>query len=945
MIVRKIFSLLSLVLSCAAMGQTITPEIEKRALELVAQMTLEEKLAYIGGYNGFFIRPIPRLGIPEIRMADGPQGVRNDTHSTMYPCGIAAAATWNRELARTYGHSLGQDARARGVHIMLGPGVNIYRSPLCGRNYEYYGEDPFLTSETAVAYIEGMQAAGVMATIKHFCGNNQEWNRHNVSSDIDERTLHEIYLPAFRKAVQKARVGAVMSSYNPVNSIHTTESRELIIDVLREKWNFKGIYMSDWTATYSTVGAANNGLDLEMSWGQFMNPDKLRTALATGTVTEETIDEKCRKILEAKQKYVLPNVYPAETPGLWSRLNSPTDIALKQQLYQAAITLIKNTDSLLPLKRLDTLRIASLNFGARAVNNFQTTLERYTQVTHFVANKKLSDEELRNLQKKLQPFNCIIIYNNLSTNSAQKNFGYSPVLDTLIRQQTGKRIILCHPGIPYGLASYASLPTDALLLSYENHLYAQQYAAQAIFGGIAMTARLPVCVNPDYPAGTGIQTPKTRLSYTSPEMCRLDSEKLAKIDSICQLAVQAHATPGCQVLIAKDGNIFYNKAFGHHTYKQTTPNKTSDIYDLASVTKITATLPAIIKLYDSRKINLAAPLSDYYPPLKETDKKDITVQEVLCHNAGLKTFLPLFTDAIDPKSLPGPLFTSKRTAHNTTRLKDRLYVNLNYRFKDSTVSNSPKPGYKYMEPGLYMFPAYQDTIRSCILHSPLNPKKEYAYSDLGFILLKFAVEHVTEKSLDQYCQEEFYRKLGMHHTDFLAHKRLNKNNLVPSCVDKLYRKTELKGYVHDPVAALLGGIAGHAGLFSTAEDLAKMMQLYLNGGTYGGEYYFSPETMATFSCKNNLFPKNRRGLGFDKPEPDQTKINPVSKCLPLTSFGHTGFTGIMAWCDPDNKLLYLFLSNRTYPDEFNTKLSEMNIRTQIQDIIYQALEESKIRYN
>lgn len=336
------------------------------------------------------------------------------------------------------------------------------------------------------------------------------------------------------------------------------------------------------------------------------------------------------------------------------------------------------------------------------------------------------------MQKKLQPFNCIIIYNNLSTNSAQKDFGYSPVLDTLIRQQTGKRIILCHPGIPYGLASYASLPTDALLLSYENHLYAQQYAAQAIFGGIAMTARLPVCVNPDYPAGTGIQTPKTRLSYTSPEMCRLDSEKLAKIDSICQLAVQAHATPGCQVLIAKDGNIFYNKAFGHHTYKQTTPNKTSDIYDLASVTKITATLPAIIKLYDSRKINLAAPLSDYYPPLKETDKKDITVQEVLCHNAGLKTFLPLFTDAIDPKSLPGPLFTSKRTAHNTTRLKDRLYVNLNYRFKDSTVSNSPKPGYKYMEPGLYMFPAYQDTIRSCILHSPLNPKKEYAYSDLGF---------------------------------------------------------------------------------------------------------------------------------------------------------------------------------------------------------------------
>ena len=348
MIVRKIFSLLTLVLSCAAMGQTITPEIEKRAVELVAQMTLEEKLAYIGGYNGFFIRPIPRLGIPEIRMADGPQGVRNDTHSTMYPCGIAAAATWNRELARTYGHSLGQDARARGVHIMLGPGVNIYRSPLCGRNYEYYGEDPFLTSETAVAYIEGMQAAGVMATIKHFCGNNQEWNRHNVSSDIDERTLHEIYLPAFRKAVQKARVGAVMSSYNPVNSIHTTESRELIIGVLREKWNFKGIYMSDWTATYSTVGAANNGLDLEMSWGQFMNPDKLRVALATGTVTEETIDEKCRHIV---QTLIAFGFFDREQRDWSIPEKNPVSSETALAVAREAVVLLKNDGDMLPFSR------------------------------------------------------------------------------------------------------------------------------------------------------------------------------------------------------------------------------------------------------------------------------------------------------------------------------------------------------------------------------------------------------------------------------------------------------------------------------------------------------------------------------------------------------------------------------------------------------------------
>ena len=259
----------------------ISEASKQRAAELVSQMTLEEKLSYIGGIDGFYIREIPRLGIPRIRMADGPQGVRNDTRSTMYPCGIAAAATWNRNLAFTYGKSLGTDARARGVHIMLGPGVNIYRFPKCGRNFEYYGEDPYLTSETAVAYIKGMQSVGVMSTIKHFCGNNQEYNRNNGSSDIDERTLNEIYLPAFRKAVQKARTGAVMSSYNLVNSVHMTENKALIKDMLRDEWGFEGIFMSDWTATYSSILSANNGLDLEMSWAQFMNPRVLKTAIET----------------------------------------------------------------------------------------------------------------------------------------------------------------------------------------------------------------------------------------------------------------------------------------------------------------------------------------------------------------------------------------------------------------------------------------------------------------------------------------------------------------------------------------------------------------------------------------------------------------------------------------------------------------------------------------
>lgn len=465
--------------------------------------------------------------------------------------------------------------------------------------------------------------------------------------------------------------------------------------------------------------------------------------------------------------------------------------------------------------------------------------------------------------------------------------------------------------------------------------------AQAVFGGISIRGKLPVSISPEYPVKTGIRTFKSRLGYLPPEMTCLNHSILYQIDSLCQLAIRQKATPGCQVLIAKDGNIVYNKAFGYHTYRKEQANTDKDIYDIASVTKITATLPALMKLYDEQQIRLDSPLSSYYPPLEDTDKKDLNLKEILCHNAGLKTFLPLFSNAIDKNSIPGPLFTTCRTPYNTTRLNDRLYVNLNYKFRDSTISHTPKEGYLCLAPGVYVFPGYQDTVLQTILHSPLSEKKTYAYSDLGFILLKFAIENVTGEPLNSYCQKHFYSRLGMNNTGFRAAETLNQSDVIPSCVDKLYRKTELKGYVHDPTAALLGGIAGHAGLFSTAEDLAKILQMYLNQGTYGDEYYLAPETLNTFTEKNTLFPQNRRSFGFDKPEPDSTRIGPTCHNIPLTSYGHTGFTGIMAWCDPDNNLLYLFLSNRTYPDEFNTKLSEENIRTKIQEIIYQALDLKK----
>lgn len=346
---RKAYTLFALSILCFHLSaQVITPEHQKRAADLVGRMTLEEKISLVSGYNdGFHTAPVPRLGIPEVRMADGPQGVRNNTKSTLFACGVAAAASWNTELVHQMGVALGQDSRARGVHILLGPGVNICRSPLCGRNFEYFGEDPFLASETAVAYIGGVQSQGVMATIKHFALNNQEYDRHHVNSVADERTMNEIYFPAFRAAVERAGVGSVMTSYNLVNGVHSSENKYLIVDNLRGKWNFKGFTMSDWTSTYSPVLLMQDGVDLEMPSGFCLNMETLVPLLERGVVTEAQLDGKVQRIL---QTYIAFGFL--DRPQLDSTIpeDNPYSREVAYKLACESIVLLKN-DGILPLKK------------------------------------------------------------------------------------------------------------------------------------------------------------------------------------------------------------------------------------------------------------------------------------------------------------------------------------------------------------------------------------------------------------------------------------------------------------------------------------------------------------------------------------------------------------------------------------------------------------------
>ena len=367
-----LLSLLFFFCSFLANAQRITPDVQKRADSIMRSMTIDEKISYLAGTKDFYLRAIPRLHLPEIRMSDGPQGVRDKLPSTMFPCGMLASAMWDRDLVYEFGQGLGQDCRIRGIHILLGPAVNIYRAPMDGRNFEYFGEDPYLSGEVASQYIKGVQSQGVAACVKHFAANNQEWDRYSVSSDVDERTLHEIYLPAFKKAVQEANVASVMSSYNLLNDVYTSEHPYLATEVLRNRWGFKGLFMSDWGAVHSCVPTIINGVDVEMPGPDNLKPEVIMQALKNGIISESMINEKVSHILQTlissgfldrEQKIKI-------TSG--QELNT-NEISLK--MARAGVVLLKNEGNLLPLtsKRVlvlgDNAAVVAKGGGSGAVSS------------------------------------------------------------------------------------------------------------------------------------------------------------------------------------------------------------------------------------------------------------------------------------------------------------------------------------------------------------------------------------------------------------------------------------------------------------------------------------------------------------------------------------------------------------------------------------------------
>lgn len=559
--------------------------------------------------------------------------------------------------------------------------------------------------------------------------------------------------------------------------------------------------------------------------------------------------------------------------------------------------LLNNQNGIIPITKLDQKKCVSVNLGFAYQTAFDSLLNKYTEVKSISAAKYADSATLNSLEDDLKYYNTVFI---ALTDEHAKN---GRILNFINSTATHKQVILAVYGDGKSLSAFDKL-TVPIVWSPQLSEEASMILPQFIFGGIAAEQTLTRGYSNKYTAGSGFKTTATRLKYTVPEDAGVNVDDLAEVDKIAAEAIAGRATPGLVVLVAKDGKVIYNKAYGYHTYDNLMPDKVTDIFDLASVTKITATTPSVMRLVEENKLNLDTNIGYYIPRARNTPMNAINVREVMLHQAGFIPYIPFHNFVKEGD------YSRDSSAFFPTKVADNYYIKKGF-FSD------------------FMWPR--------MLNSPIKTRGTYVYSDISMYVMQEIVQQISETPLNQYVRTNFYAPLGMQTAGYLPRNRFDKAQIVPTEDDKAFRKTLLEGYVHDQGAALAGGVAGHAGLFGNANDLAIYYQMLLNKGTYGGEQYFKPETVTTFTSKQSNV--SRRGLGFDRWDPDASKKYPSALASSQT-FGHTGYTGIGVWVDPTRGLVYIFLSNRVNPT-VSEQLGRLNIRPRIQDAINSAIDKGR----
>ncbi|MCV6629069.1 MAG: serine hydrolase [Flavobacteriaceae bacterium] len=844
-------------------------------------------------------------------------------NSFRYPWNMTLGAIKNNKLIEQFGRQVGKHCKRVGIHINFAPVVDINTNPanpIIGNRS--FGEDKYNVAAKASAFVKGMQSAGVLANAKHFPGHGDTATDSHKTLPVltfDKARLDSIELFPYRKMFE-SDLGSVMVAHLDVTALGTKPglptslSKKVITDLLQQEMGFKGLIFTD---ALNMKGASNYAKAGEVDLAAFaagndmlLIPEdvaagvkKIQQAVDDGTISISRLDASVRKILKTKYWAGLHAFKPLAAKGLQQDIQTVEDRLLFRKLMANAITLVKNEKQNIPIRHLEKEKIAYLPIGDADHKPFLRMLRQYSQVD------LISDA---NSAKALDSYTKIIVGYHRSNDNPWKPYKMSAKDRSLLEIVAAKhQLILTVFSSPYALLPLNLKSIETVVVAYQNNTEAQELSAQMLFGALPIKGCLPVGISDLYPASTGIEMqPIRRLSYGLPEEVGMQHKKLARIDSVMKLVIDKKMAPGGQVLVARHGKVVYQKSFGHFSYLKKHAVENSDIYDLASITKILGGLPILMKHWENGGVHLDAKLGELLPYLQGSNKADVVLREALSHAAGLKPWIPFYKETVNP--------------NNAQPLADY------YRKK-------PEAGFQMkVADGLYLRNSFLDTIYKRIAEVPNLPKKDYKYSGLVFYLLNRYLQNQCGETMDKMNHHYFYAPLGATTLGYNPLDRFSKNRIVPSEQDNYFRQQLLQGHVHDMGAAMMQGVNGNAGLFGNANDVAKMMQMYLQKGYYGGMQYLEANTLATFNKRYFANRGVRRGLVFDKPQLDP-KVLGTSKYATNSSFGHSGFTGTYTWADPEQGLVYVFLTNRTYPNMNNNQLGKENIRTSVLDLVYEAI--------
>ncbi len=877
-----------------------------------------------------------------------------------YPRQMMLGAIRNEELIYQMGYDIGKQLKRLGVHVNFAPVVDINNNPDNPViNSRSFGEDRMNVARKSYMYARGLEDAGVLPVFKHFPGHgdtNMDSHHELPVINFDFDRLDSLELFPFKFGIEKA-IPAIMTAHLYVPALDSTDdqasslSERITGNLLKGSMDFEGLVFTDalgmkGVSTYYRPGelesrAFSAGNDILLMPSDVPRAiHHIKREIKKGSISEEKLNKSVRKILFAKAWAELNKPQRIEIDSLIEDINDPCYLVDKSKLIRNAITLLKNKGAVIPFRNPEAYRVASVSIGTGKEDEFSKTIKNYLETKSFYLDREKVMLPGDPFYEELKNYNTLIISIQNTSQWPGRNYGIYPQTVNFIENlQFEGNLVLVVFGNPYSLLRMGSLDKfNSIVLAYEDTDEIKFQAAQGIFGAYGLKGRLPVGLDPAFPLFQGIESQEIkRLSYGIPEEAGLNSKKLKKIDTLVAEAISTKAIPGCQVLVAKNNRVVLNNVYGYHTYRKKYPVKHSDVYDLASITKIAATLPSLMKLESEGKFSTEDTLGEYLSLNDTCNKNGLLIKDILTHQSGLQSWIPFYYKTLQPLDTSENLISTKFNYNYPYKIATKTYANRNITYLDSVYADSFSIEYPFrVAKNLYIRKDYRDTIYNSILNSELL-EKEYRYSDLGYYLFHLIIEDITDTLLYPYVFHNFYSRLGASRLGYLPFNRFPPSDIIPTENDIIFRRQLLAGDVHDPGAAMLGGVAGHAGLFSNANDLAKLMQMYLNGGAYGGRQYLKTDIIEKYTKRVYSDNGNRRALGFDKPEPDEDKTGPTSESATLSSYGHTGFTGTMAWIDPEFDLIYIFLSNRIHPNQYNTRLITEDFRTRIQEVIYKSI--------